>query len=42
MSAITTSRLEGLTSGLRITHTAVPLNARHSRCPRVRNYNIEA
>lgn len=32
--AITTSRLEGLTSGLRITHTAVPLNARHSRCPR--------
>lgn len=32
--AITASRLEGLTSGLRITHTAVPLNARHSRCPR--------
>lgn len=32
--AITTSRLEGLTSGLRITHTAVPLYARHSRCPR--------
>ena len=32
--AITTSRLEGLTSGLRITHTAVPLNARHLRCPR--------
>lgn len=32
--AITTSRLEGLTSGLRITHTAVPLYARHSRRPR--------
>ena len=32
--AITTSRLEGLTSGLRITHTAIPLYARHSRCPR--------
>lgn len=32
--AITASRLAGLTSGLRITHTTVPLNARHSRCPR--------
>lgn len=28
--AITTSRLEGLTSGLRIAHTAIPL----ARCPR--------
>ena len=33
-SAITTSRLEGLTSGLRIAHATVPLYAVHSRCPR--------
>lgn len=33
-SAITTSRPEGLTSGLRIAHTTVPLYAVHSRCPR--------
>lgn len=33
-SAITTSRLEGLTSGLRIAHATVPLCAIHSRRPR--------
>lgn len=33
-SAITTSRLEGLRSGLPKTHPAIPLNAIHLRCPR--------
>lgn len=33
-SAITTSRLEGLRSGLPKTHPTILLNAFHSQCPR--------